>query len=234
MSNPNPVMQALLNARIQEEERMEAPVVAVINEKLNLPPAQGDKSAFPLFEEWCARNKVRAYPCRPATVAYFVIQHRHLHLGELMQIIRSISAVHEGAALADPTLGACVAHAFHQIDPIEPPRSWATEERHLFLQMPRPLQTYVARRERERDVALNRAQNKAAAAAKDAEKAIRQLADKIHELNKAKGNEANDDNSSRSPPANRDGSGRLQCRNRRKGRAVAEAVPGNPGVSAET
>lgn len=52
--------------------------------------------------------------------------------------------------------------------PIEPPRSWTTEEKERFKNLPREMQAYLAEREQERDRDLRRRQNEAA----DARKAI--------------------------------------------------------------
>ncbi|WP_354269646.1 hypothetical protein ACE102_21875 [Bradyrhizobium sp. vgs-9] len=52
-------------------------------------------------------------------------------------------------------------------DVVEPPRSWGKEEKQSFLQLPRDLQLYFAKREKQRDDAVRRAQNEAAQARRE-------------------------------------------------------------------
>lgn len=49
-----------------------------------------------------------------------------------------------------------------ELPPIEPPRSWAKDEKERFKTYPRELQAYLAEREQERDRALRTSQNEAA------------------------------------------------------------------------
>jgi hypothetical protein len=55
------------------------------------------------------------------------------------------------------------------LPPIEPPRSWTTEEKERFQTLPRELQAYLTEREQERDRDLRRRQNEAAEARKAVE-----------------------------------------------------------------
>jgi hypothetical protein len=48
------------------------------------------------------------------------------------------------------------------LPPIEPPRSWTTEEKERFKSLPRELQAYLSEREQERDRDVRRRQNEAA------------------------------------------------------------------------
>jgi hypothetical protein len=213
----NPVMQALLNARIQEEERLEAPVIRVISEKLNLPPAQGDRSAWPAFRDWAARTGVRSYPAKPAVVALFCIENRGLGIDELMRVLGSISAVH--ADVADPTLGPAVSHAIDRISPIDPPNSWPKEQKFRFLDLPRDLQLYVRKRDGERDAVLNRAQQERAQAVKELDQLKKSL--ETPTLEESKNVETTP---TPAPRADRKRPGRLQCRNRPADRADAQTV----------
>ncbi|WLA65831.1 hypothetical protein [Bradyrhizobium diazoefficiens] len=52
-------------------------------------------------------------------------------------------------------------------DVVEPPRSWGKEEKQRFLQLPRDLQLYFAKREQQRDDTVRRAQNEAAQARRE-------------------------------------------------------------------
>lgn len=51
-------------------------------------------------------------------------------------------------------------------DLIDPPRSWGPAEKAAFLRLPRDLQIFYAKREKERDREVRRAQNDAAEARK--------------------------------------------------------------------
>ena len=158
----NPVMQALVNARLQEQDQKETALNAAVSSRLNLPAREGDKSDWPIFKAWCDQRGVTPYPARPAAVACFILDNGLLGIDALLKVVDSISIVHDG--LADPTLGPAVSAAFDQVSPIEPPRSWPKEHKARFLALPRELQTYVAAHESQREKVIRRAHNDVAMA----------------------------------------------------------------------
>lgn len=122
------------------------------------------------FERWCVLTGVIALPAPPAAVAAFIKECGTLGADRVWQALQEVSRAHRQHGYADPTLGGPAAQAMNELSQIEPPRSWPKEARQRFLSLPYDLQLYTVRREAERDRAVNRAQNAAAAARKVAEK----------------------------------------------------------------
>jgi len=156
----NPLMEALVSARVAEEDQRESSLSTVMASRLRLPAVEGDKSQWPVFEAWCLQNGIRAYPARPASVAFFILDNKALGIEELRKIVAAVSVVHQN--VADPTLGPAVAAAFDEVAPIEPPRSWPKEQKYRFLQLPYELQVYVGKHEQDREKAIRRAHNEVA------------------------------------------------------------------------
>ena len=156
----SPVLQALANARAQEEEQRELSICSSVATRLNLPAVEGDTSEWPVFAAWCHANNIRPYPARPASVAYFVLDNLLLGIDRLRSILRSVSVVHQN--VADPTLGPAVAAALHQIAPIAPPRSWPKQQKSHFLELSYETQAWYAQHEDKREKEVRRAQNVAA------------------------------------------------------------------------
>ena len=71
--------------------------------------------------------------------------------------------MHLSIGLADPTLGGPAVTAISDLAGIEPPRSWPDDRKQRFRSLPYDLQIYVVSRETQREKALRRAQNEAAA-----------------------------------------------------------------------
>ena len=118
-----------------------------------------------MFTKWCELNGVSPCPAAPADVAKFVSDCAALGIERLWPAVQDISKLHVSVGLADPTLGGVVASAISDLGGIEPPRSWPGDRKVRFKSLPYDLQTYVAAREAQREKALRRAQNEAAAAA---------------------------------------------------------------------
>jgi hypothetical protein len=115
------------------------------------------------FENWCALRNAPAFPARPADIADFVSDCAPLGIAKVWPAIVEISRAHTRAGLADPTLGGWVASAINEVAKVEPPRSWPGDQKHRFRELPYDLQVFVAAREADRDKAVRRAQNDAAA-----------------------------------------------------------------------
>jgi hypothetical protein len=90
------------------------------------------------------------------------MQHRDEGLGILEQLVDQIGAAHVGAGLADPTSTYPVPQMLNEVARITPPRSWAKEEKQKFESLPYSLQTYVVKREADRDRELARCHSDAA------------------------------------------------------------------------
>jgi len=165
----NPVLQELARARLAEvigglKER-DAEISAAVYREIE-PPVVKDASLPAAFVRWCEERQVSALPARPASVALYVLQSRSQGLAELVELVDQISAAHIIRGLADPCSTYPVPAMLNKIAAINPPRSWPAEEKQKFLALPYSLQTYVCKREGERDKALRRAQNESADARK--------------------------------------------------------------------
>lgn len=126
--------------------------------------AQARAQTAPLYARWCELNGAPFCPARPADVARFVSACAPLGIDRLWAALLQISEAHESLGLADPTLGAPVAAAVGDVAGIDPPRSWPNEHKLRFRSLPYDVQVFVASHEAQRERALRRAQNEAAAA----------------------------------------------------------------------
>jgi hypothetical protein len=126
--------------------------------------AQARMQAAPMFVRWCELNRVSSCPAAPAVVARFVADCGSLGVEWLWPAVQEVSRLHVSVGLADPTLGGVAAAAISAIAGIEAPRSWPNDRKQRFKSLPYDLQVYVAAHEAQRDKALRRSQNEAAAA----------------------------------------------------------------------
>jgi hypothetical protein len=169
----NPVMQALVNARLQQVTRDEANLAEQVTEVLGPPPP--DIHRPQRFRKWCDEQGLPWRPASPAAIAKWVLQ--HTKFGNVMEEVRSISAAHTTTGLPDPCGSWQVSEALCRITTVQPPRSWPKAEQAVFLSLPPDLQKYLIPREKERDIAVKRAQNEAADARKETEALRKQLAE---------------------------------------------------------
>jgi hypothetical protein len=126
--------------------------------------AQARFRAAPMFVRWCELNGVSSCPAPPATVARFVTDCTALGIERLWPAVQEISKLHTSVGFADPTLGGPAAAAINDVAGVSPPRSWPDDRKQRFKSLPYDLQVYVAAHEAQRERALRRAQNEAAAA----------------------------------------------------------------------
>ena len=123
--------------------------------------------AAPMFVKWCELNGLSPCPAAPAHVARFIVDCTPLGIERLWPAIQDISRLHVAVGLADPTLGGVAAKAIGDLAGIDPPRSWPADHKQRFKSLPYDLQVYVASHEAQREKALRRAQNEAAAARRE-------------------------------------------------------------------
>lgn len=126
--------------------------------------AQARLRAAPMFARWCELNARPFCPAEPATVAEFVKDCSALGIERLWPAVQEISKLHVSLGLADPALGGPAAAAISDVAAIAPPRSWPGEYKQRFKSLPYDIQLFVAAHETQREKALRRAQNEAAAA----------------------------------------------------------------------
>lgn len=138
----NPVMQALIGARLQEE-----------------PSA---------FGKWCIVRGVRSLPALPVHVANFItdLAAAEKSVKQIWPMVKEISQTHVSNGLADPTAGGVVGDMINSIALIDPPRSWPAAEKERFGLLPYDVQVFFSYRENQREREIRRAQNEAADARK--------------------------------------------------------------------
>jgi hypothetical protein len=159
----NPVQQAMALITAQEQRRERATLTAAVATKLGVSLGIGDRSEWPTWEAWCSAQGTEACPALPAAVAVYIMAHAALGIDRLEKIVASISAVHVNVAhVADPCLSPLVSAALNQVAPIEAPHSFPGAQKAQFMQLPRPLQKFVAEHTRKIVAEMRRAQNAAA------------------------------------------------------------------------
>jgi len=170
----NPVVKALASAQQETWNQNEAAIEHTVMECLHpvFPPAQSDvdgvKPVISAFSAWCEMMNVRSCPARPAVLAGFIVElSRTIPAADLIKAAADIADWHLLFGLANPAATPIVLAALDDIATVEPPRSWPKEQKHRFRALPHDLQIYIAKREKERDRVLRRAQN---AVARDKQK----------------------------------------------------------------
>jgi hypothetical protein len=117
-----------------------------------------------LFLAWCAANGARPLPAAVSDVARFVTEFAQLPADLIHAELIALDQEHEALLYAPPGKACAVVDAFNAAHPVEPPRSWPDKQKRRFLELPYDLQVFIAGRETDRDKAVRRAQNAAAAA----------------------------------------------------------------------
>lgn len=136
----SPVLQALLNARLEEE-----------------PTA---------FGKWCIQKNLRALPAVPIHVAAFVRDCEPVApIDKIWEAVQEVSLSHLSNGFADPTAGGVVAETMNSISKINPPR-WPKDLLPRFSALPYDVQRYLANRDKEQEKVVRRAQEEAAKARK--------------------------------------------------------------------
>jgi hypothetical protein len=125
--------------------------------------AQARFRAAPTFARWCELNGASFCPAAPATIARFVQDCAPLGIERLWPAVQEVSKLHASLGLADPTLGDPAAPAISEVAGILAPRSWSGDRKQQFKSLPYDLQFYISGHEQQREKALRRAQNEAAA-----------------------------------------------------------------------
>jgi hypothetical protein len=115
------------------------------------------------FLQFCEAQRVRSLPARPASVAAFAQRQKDLGVPreKISAALSAIEALHNAASVGNP-IATPVVRITTAASTIEPPRSWARDEKQLFTELPVEIQAVVARRERDRETTLRRGQNELA------------------------------------------------------------------------
>jgi hypothetical protein len=154
----NPVTQALTMHRVDEIRQRNNVVAAELQKRIGVAPPSGELPST--FVRWCREKGVIPLPAKPESVALFLLQSRELGVDALTEIARSIARAH--SRFADPCSSWAVRAAFEEIGGVyQVPRSWPKAEWPVWDDLPWPVKRYLDMRERQRDVAINRAQQEA-------------------------------------------------------------------------
>jgi hypothetical protein len=125
--------------------------------------AQARLRAAPMFARWCELNGASFCPAAPQMLARFVRDCSSLGIERLWAGVQDVSKLHGSLGLADPTLGGPVTDAISEVAGVIPPRSWPDQYKLRFKSLPYDIQRFIAAHEAQREKALRRAQNEAAA-----------------------------------------------------------------------
>jgi hypothetical protein len=165
----NPVVKALATAQQEAWNQNEAAIERAVSQILHpvLPLAQAGEGevspAISAFACWCEMMNVRSCPTRPAVLACFIVKmSATIPAAELLRAVTDIADWNLSFGLANPAATPTVLAALNEIVTVEPPRSWPTEQKMRFRALPHDLQSYIAEREKDRDLVVRRAQNAAA------------------------------------------------------------------------
>jgi hypothetical protein len=114
------------------------------------------------FLQWTEAQKVRALPAKPCTVAAFCQwqKDKGAPKEKLNATLSAIEALHNAASVGNP-IATPIVRTITAASTIEPPRSWTKDEKVLFTGLPVEIQAVIARREKNRETELRRAQNEA-------------------------------------------------------------------------
>jgi hypothetical protein len=153
-------LKVINDREIQENESALALCFPLPSQEL--PPEV--QSRIVPFVEWCAVQKVRALPARPATVASYIRYQQDKRLDELAiaESIIAIEILHGAFGESNPCQTPVVLASTAHGPPIDPPRSWDKAAKEEFKFYPRHAQQVVAAREKNRERALRMAQDDAA------------------------------------------------------------------------
>jgi hypothetical protein len=108
------------------------------------------------FHRWCNLRAVPRLPASPANVAIFVAE-SGLPPEILHAELEAIDREHEALDYSPPSKASVVIAAFNHEHPVEPPRSWRSENKQMFLALPHALQIYWANHEDKREKEIRRA-----------------------------------------------------------------------------
>jgi hypothetical protein len=170
-------MEALIGARLSEQDDRESRLAREVFAKLELAPLV--PVALPQeFSTWASRHQLTALPARPSTIAAFITAHRETDPKQLLQLVEQIADAHSSRNLADPTKTWPATFALSRLTQIKPPRSFNADAREMFYGLPPSLQQYLVQRENERDRGLHQSQQRLADAKKEIEKLVHEIKSK--------------------------------------------------------
>ncbi|MCK1304702.1 MULTISPECIES: hypothetical protein [unclassified Bradyrhizobium] len=160
----SPVLKALVNAEMENAEHHARSISAAVARQIG-PPADVSHGTLPAeFVAWCEQKGVASLPARPASIALYVLESRHLGIDHFARMVVEISRCHLRRGQADPTSGYPVSAALNHLAKIEAPLSWPKAMRPRFGELPYELQQYLASRDKDQTRVIKQAQQEAALA----------------------------------------------------------------------
>jgi hypothetical protein len=175
--------RAQRRAEAEAFDRNEQALAATVDDSVvELTPS--DRELLQPWLAWCKDQGVRHAPAKPWCAAAFVLyqNNRGVAEPEIVAQCNAIARLHDKWRLANPIATHSVGIALERISKIEAPRSWTKEEKFAWSLLSPAIRTVIARRETERDRALRRIQNEAAALrkTKDAARPVETAKKEIH------------------------------------------------------
>jgi hypothetical protein len=116
------------------------------------------------FNKWAISKQARRCPAKAATCALFVLEQADLGMPpqQILAQLDAIEKLHDKWTLSNPVRTAIVRAALETIIKVDPPRSWPREDKVRFAQLDPDIRQIIETRERQRDVALRKLQNRQA------------------------------------------------------------------------
>ena len=149
------------------KDKTEQALAAQINAILPAPEELDEHTVALLnpFVEWCAATGVRHLPCRPTTVAVYVLHQASLGAppGRIVSTMSAIEALHNLYQCANPVATSSARFALEQVIKGGPaPRSWTKDEKALWATLPPEVRSVIQRRDADQEKSMRKAQNEAA------------------------------------------------------------------------
>ncbi|MGK7057093.1 hypothetical protein AB4853_11505 [Bradyrhizobium sp. 1050_B9_N1_2] len=170
----SPVLKALVNAELERAEPHARSISAAVARQIGPPADPGHGNLPAEFVAWCEQNRLASFPARPASIALFVLERKHLEIDDLARMVVDISRYHLRRGQADPTSGYPVSAALNHLAKIEAPLSWPKAMRPRFGDIPYDMQRYLASCDKDQTREIKRAQQEAA----DARKKLKEIESK--------------------------------------------------------
>jgi hypothetical protein len=116
------------------------------------------------FNKWAISKQAGRCPAKAATCALFVLEQADLGVPpqQILAQLDAIEKLHDKWTLSNPVRTAIVRAALETIIKVDPPRSWPREDKVRFAQLDPDIRQIIETRERQRDVALRKLQNRQA------------------------------------------------------------------------
>jgi hypothetical protein len=132
--------------------------------RISLPPMELSadlRALLDSFNIWAGKRHARRCPAKPATVALFALEQSDMGvvIDTILAQLDAIEQLHNKWSLPSPVRSVPVQYAMETLLKVAPPRSWSKSDKAEWALLPLLIRDAISRRERDRDLALPRAQN---------------------------------------------------------------------------